>query len=462
MSLAFGSIQTGLPKDIVQQIMKAERLPVKNMEARKAKISEKAGLVEELTQLVQAARGSLTQNGSARSLRELAINTNEEIVGVTADKNIAEPGNYQFEVKELAQKSSAMTSGFSDPDESYIGVGFIRYSLPDGTSQDIYVDSENSSLNAVAKLINKNEDSGLRASVINDGSGSESPWRLILSLKETGDGKKAEFPYFYFVDGEDDFFLEFEREAQDAKIAMDGFEIELPENSTSDLIPGVTIDLKKAKPGEEFSISITEDSGAISEKVKTMIDQLNSVLKFVKDQNTMDETTDTSRTLGGDIILQTIEGRIRSAVFKDVKTEKGNFRIGDIGVTFQRDGLLKFDSEKFTGKLEKSYQKVSQILNGSFKDGIKTNGFIDNLNDSMGSMLRYPDGLLQSRKRSVENNIAAIDRRITQRERMLEQKEKNLKDKFARLEGQISKIKAQGAGVAGLGGGAAAGPIGLG
>ena len=283
------------------------------------------------------------------------------------------------------------------------------------------MDSENSSLNAVAKLINKNEDSGLRASVINDGSGSESPWRLILSLKETGDGKKAEFPYFYFVDGEDDFFLEFEREAQDAKIAMDGFEIELPENSTSDLIPGVTIDLKKAKPGEEFSISITEDSGAISEKVKTMIDQLNSVLKFVKDQNTMDETTDTSRTLGGDIILQTIEGRIRSAVFKDVKTEKGNFRIGDI----------------FTGELEKSYQKVSQILNGSFKDGIKTNGFIDNLNDSMGSMLRYPDGLLQSRKRSVENNIAAIDRRITQRERMLEQKEKNLKDKFARLEGQI-------------------------
>ncbi len=461
MSLAFGSIQTGLPKDIVQQIMKAERIPVQNMQKRKGKIEDKKGLVDELSQLVQGVRGTLTQNGSARSLRELSINTNESIVGVTADKNIAEPANYQFEVKQLAQKSSAMTSGFEDPKESYIGVGFIRYSLPDGTSKDIYVDSENSSLEKVAKLINKDENSGLRASVINDGSDTEKPWRLILSLKETGDGQKADFPYFYFVDGEDDFFLEFERAAQDAKVALDGFEIELPANETSDLIPGLSIDIKKAKPGEEFSISISEDTGAVSEKIGTMVDQLNGVLSFIKQQNTLDENTDTSRTLGGDIILQTIEGRIRSAVFKDINTESGNFRAGDIGITFQRDGLLKFDAEKFKSELEKNYNKVSQVLSGQFKDGTKINGFIDNLNESLGTMLRFPDGLLQSRKRSIDNNIEAIDRRITQRERMLEQKEKNLKDKFSRLEGTISKIKAQGAGVAALGGGGA-GPVGLG
>ena len=103
MSLAFGSIQTGLPKDIVQQIMKAERIPVQNMQKRKGKIEDKKGLVDELSQLVQGVRGTLTQNGSARSLRELSINTNESIVGVTADKNIAEPANYQFEVKQIGR-----------------------------------------------------------------------------------------------------------------------------------------------------------------------------------------------------------------------------------------------------------------------------------------------------------------------------------------------------------------------
>ncbi len=459
MSLAFGSIQSGLPKDIVQQIMKAERIPVKNMEGRKGKISDKKGLVGELTQLVEAIRGTLAQNASARSLRELSIDTNDAVVGITADKNIAEPASYQFEVKQLAQKSSAMTSGFADPDESYIGVGFIRYTTPEGESKEVYVDSDNASLNKVAKLINRDDESGLRASVINDGSGSENPWRLIMSLKETGDGKKADFPYFYFVDGVDDFYLEKEREAQDAVVKLDGFEIELPENKTSELIPGLTIDLKKAKPGEEFSINISEDTAAVSDKINSVVDQVNAVLSFIKTQNTMDENTDTSRTLGGDIILQTIEGRIRSAVFKDIKTDKGNFRVGDIGITFQREGNLKFDSEKFKAALEKDYTNVSQILSGTFtKEGGKTNGFIDNMNDTVGTLLKYPDGLLQSRKRSLDNNIASIDRRIKQRERMLEQKEKNLKDKFARLEGTISKIKAQGAGL----GGGAAGPVGLG
>jgi flagellar hook-associated protein 2 len=457
LGLAFGSINTGLPKDIVQQIMKAERLPITNMETRKGKFADKKALVTELTGLVEGIRGTLATASNARSLRELTIDTNESIIGINADKNIAEPGSYQFEVKQLAQKSSAMTSGFADPDESYVGVGFIQYTLPDGTNKEIYVDSDNSSLNKIAKLINRDSENGLKANVVNDGSESDEAWRLILSLEETGDANKAEFPYFYFVDGVDDLYIEFEREAQDAVVAMDGFEIQLPANSTSDLIPGVSIDLKKAAPGEEFSINISEDTAAISGKIKTVFDQINSVLKFVKDQNTMDENTDTSRTLGGDIMLSTLEGRIRSMIFKPIQTSVGNFRVGDLGVSFTRQGDLQFDEEKFRMEIEKNYDRSVEILTGAFMEGgVKTNGFIDNVNELIDTTLRFPDGLLASRKRSLENNMAQVDRRIKQRERMLEQKEKNLKDKFARLEGTISKIRAQGAGVQGLGGGAPA------
>lgn len=461
LSIAFGSINTGLPKDIVQQIMKAERIPIDNMETRKSKISDKKGLVNELTQLVESLRGSVLQSGNARSLRELKIETNSEIIGVNADKNVAEPGSYQLEVVQLAKKSSAMTSGFEDPDNSYVGVGFIQFKMPNGESKSVYVDSDNASLNGIAKLINKDESLGMKANVINDGSGTDNPWRLVMSFNETGDMAKAEFPYFYFVDGIDDFYIEFQREAQDAKVKLDGFDVELKDNKVNDLIKGLNIDLKKAKPGEEFTLQVTEDTQAVGDKVKTMIDQINAVLAFIKTQNTLDEKTDTSRTLGGDILLQTIESRLRSTIFKDIQTEFGNFRVGDIGITFQREGNVKFDQEKFKSVLSDNYNKVSQILTGRFVEGVKTNGFVDNLNDFIGSALRFPDGILQSRKRSMENNIAEIDRRIKQREQMLEQKEKNLKDKFARLEGTISKIKAQGAGVAGLGGAGGAG-LGLG
>lgn len=452
MGISFGSINTGLPKDIVKQIMQAEKIPVKKMEERKGKIEDKKKLVSELNKLMGDLKGKILQNGNARSLKELKVDTNNDYVGVTVDKNIANPSNYQFEVVQLAQKSSAMSSGFPDRDNAYTGVGYIQYSLPDGTNKEIYVDSENATLDGIAKLINKDSENGMHATVINDGSGTDEPWRLVISLDDLGDGNRASFPYFYFVDGEYDLYLEKERPAQDAKIKLDGFEIEVPENKVKDVIPGVTIDLKKARPGEEFSINIGDDKDAVTGKIGDFVESINSVLTFIKQQNNLDENTDTSRTLGGDILLQTIEGRIRSIVFKDVETSQGYKRVGDIGLAFQRDGSLKLDQDKFDKVLAENYSIVSEVLTGFFRpDGTKSTGFIDNLGEFVNSAIRFPNGIITNRQKGLDSKIDQIDRRIEQRNRMLEQKEKNLKDKFARLEGQISRIQSQSAGVAALG-----------
>jgi len=455
LSISFGSINTGLPKDIVKQIISAEQIPVQNMEKQKSKIADKKGLVDQLAKLVEDIRGNLAQNANARALREFKVDTNTDIIGVTTDKSRAMPGSYQIEVMELAQKSSAMSTGFEDKDESYVGVGFIQYTLPDGETKDIYVDSDNASLSGIAKLINKDASLGVTANVINDGSGSDAPWRLVLSMHDTGDEKAVDFPYFYFVDGEDDFQLEFQREAHDAKIKLDGFEIEAPANKLNDLIPGVTIDLKKAKPGEEFTLKISEDIEAVGAKVSDLVGKLNAVLSFIKQQNTMDEKTDTSRTLGGDIMLQSLQGRIHTAVFKDIATEFGYKRASDIGLSFNREGLLDFDDKKFQAQISENYNLVAQVLTGNITEEGKSEGFMDNLNGMVGMALRMPDGLVQGRKRSLQSNIEQIDRRISQKQKQIEEKEKNLKDKFARLEGTISKIRSQGAGVAALG---AAGP----
>lgn len=451
MGISFGSISTGLPKDIVKQIMSAEQVPIQNMEKQKSKITDKKGLVDQLLKLSEEVRGNLATNANARALRELKVDTNNDIIGVTTDKTRTLPGSYQFEVVSMAQKSSAMSTGFEDKDESYVGVGFIRFTMPDGESKDVYVDSDNASLSGISKLINKNSDLGVTANVINDGSGTDTPWRLVLSLNKTGDDSAVDFPYFYFIDGDQDFQLEFQREAHDAKVKLDGFEIEASDNKIKDLIPGVTIDLKKAKPGEEFSINITEDVDAVGAKVSDLVTKLNAVLKFIKDQNTMDEKTDTSRTLGGDIMLSTLQGRIHSAVFKDVQTDSGFRRVGELGLTFNREGMLDFDQKKFQATVSKDYNMVSQILTGTFGEEGKSEGFMDNLNGAMGAVLRMPDGLIQSRKRSLQSNIDQIDRRISQKQKYLEDKERNLKDKFSRLEGTISRIKSQGAGVAAMG-----------
>lgn len=452
VGISFGSINTGLPKDIVKQIIDAEKIPITKMENNRSKVEDKKKLVGELTKLVEEIKVLVNSLVDERGLRELRVDTNEDIISVDLDKATAQPGDYQFEVVKMAQTSTALSSGFPDKDETSIGVGFIHYTLPSGEGFDLYVDKDNSTLEGIAKLINSNDTNGVKATIINDGSGSDEPWRLVLSLKNTGDDNYAEFPNFYFVDGDQDFYLEYEREAHDAVVKLDGFEIEVPENKIKDMIPGATINLKKARPGEEFSIKISEDTEAISEKINVLIEKINAVLVFINKQNALDEKSDTSRTLGGDITLQSLESRLRSIIFKDVNTSSGPKRLSDLGITFQRDGTIMLDKKKLASSISSDYKVSTQILTGwnNPETEVSEPGFIDNLYSFVQSVTRPPSGMLANRNKGLQSNIDQINKRIEDRQRMLEQKETTLKDKFARLESTISKIKNQGAGLAAL------------
>ena len=134
-------------------------------------------------------------------------------------------------------------------------------------------------------------------------------------------------------------------------------------------------------------------------------------------------------------------------------TESGPHRVGDFGITFERSGLLKFDSPKFEAAISKDYKAVAQTLTGMYSvEKGKSNGFIDLLEDTAKTLLNTPSGALQTRKSGLQSQIVNIDRQIVTRQRMLASKEEILKAKFARLEETMSKIRGQGAGLAGLAG----------
>jgi flagellar hook-associated protein 2 len=451
-----------LPKDIVQQLIKAEEIPINKMEVRKDKIEAKKKLIGELSQKIEEMKGEITKNKGFRSFRELKVDTDAENVKVTIDKNLANPGSWQFEVSQLAQKSSVLTNGVEDKDKTYLGVGYIGYTLSNGEEKEIYIDAEHSTLSGIAKLVNGQSDQmGMHANIINDGKDPDNPWRLVLALDKTGDINKAEFPFFYMVDGEVDLRISEKRDGKDAKVKLDGFEVEVGNNKLKDLIPGAVIDLKKAKPGEEFSIQITEDTGKITEKMTSIVDKINTVLKFVKEQNTLNEKSDTSKTLGGDLSLQQIESRIRDAVFTQVMTSSGPKRIGELGVNFNKTGLLTFDPAQFEKTVAANYKASAEIITGVFRpDGSKSDGFLDKIGRVSEELLQKPSGTLFARSRGLQSNIDQIDRQIETRRRMVENKERVLKDKFARLEETMSRIKGQGAGLSGLG--VSAGPTDLG
>ncbi len=284
-----GQFQQALSKIIEQ-----ERQPIKALEGRKAIEEKKVQLFGEFKAKFTAMQKALDDISNVRRLKELKaeLGDGENLMEVTLDKEKAQLGTYELEIKSLAQRGAMISNGFSSPDKPILGVGWIKAYLPDGDPYEFFVDEDISSLHGVANTINSVEKSPIRAAVIKDATDTEKPWRLILSSKEDGYDKGVQFPEIYFLGGDEDISLAQDREAKNASISINGFGVEMESNQMGDFLPGVAAKLKGAKPGQPFTLSITQDTKKISAKVKGLIDAINPILEFITKQNQVDEKTD--------------------------------------------------------------------------------------------------------------------------------------------------------------------------
>lgn len=457
-TIRFGSINTGLPPNIVDQLMEAERIPIKQMEEKKGKAEAKSKLVTELETKIGDIRKGLSELASTRGFTDIKLNSGDaNVLAGTVDPNTYQPGSWNVEVESLAQKAAAVTNGFPDKDKTSIGVGYLRFDTPKGR-KDVYINKKNSTLEGVVKAINLAK-VGIRASVINDRKDPSAPFKLVMSSDDTGADKSVEYPRVYMVDGDQDLYFEKKMPAKNGVVKVDGFEFEVSDNTLKDAIPGVTLELKQANPGRSVNISVKEDMEVVSGKISKFVEGMNAVLTFVQTQNKLDKNTDTSKTLGGDSLIRSVESRMRALIQTPQYGVNGPINtLNQVGITFNRQGTLDFDQKKFNSALASNPEAVQKFFVG---DGYQT-GFVQSVKREVGNLLNPQMGVIANRSRGLKTTIDQIDQRIANTERQLEKKEQVLRDKFSRLEETMSKIKSQGAGLAGIGGGGGGGQLGQG
>ncbi len=441
MGISFGSINTGLPPNIVQQLVDAERVPIKAIEDRKNKSNEQLKLVDDLTNKVRDIFSGLKELGNTRGFADMKLATGDpNILGGVVDKSIASTGSYMVEVEKLAHKTSAASNGFPDKDQTQVGVGYFKVHGADGRTREVYVDGNNNTLDKLAALINSKE-LGLKAAVIQDKSDKENPYKLMISGTGIGEDGGLSFPTFYFLDGDQDFYLDKERAAENGKVKVDGFEFEITDNKLKDIIPGVTLDLRQAAPGREINVSVGEDKELILGKIKKFVDSVNSVLGFVQMQNALTKDSDTTKTLGGDGLLRNIENRLRDTLQNPVFGISGSIKyLAQVGISFTRTGTLQFDEERFQNVVAKQLGDVQEFFIGDNQ----TIGLVPKIKQMLNALLDNSNGPLFQRSRGIKQKIDQFNQQIATKERIVAQKEAQLKSQFARLEETMSKLKSQG------------------
>ena len=432
---------SGLPPNIVEQLMQVERIPIQTLETKKGKDQEKLKLVNDLDAKLTKIGGSIGQLASNRGFNSVKLNSGDpNIVQGSVDPEQSVNGSWNIEVIELAQKAAAITNGFPDKDKTEIGVGYLRFDTPAG-EKEIYIAGQNSTLEGVARTINQ-AGMELQATVINDKKDPDNPFRLMISGTGVGNENEILYPTIYMLDGDQDMYFDEKREAKNGRVKVDGFELEIPDNALKEIIPGVTLDLKQAAPGRSVNISVKEDQEVVQGKVKEFVDSMNEVLKFIQTQNRMTKETDTTKTLGGDAILRTIEARMRQLIQDPVMgTGSAIQRLNEIGIAFNREGHLDFDEKRFNSTLMKAPSEVQKFFAG---DGFNS-GFIPKLKKTLTGLTDFTFGPLANKRKGLQNMIDRNDQRIEGIERRLESKEKMLKMKFSNLEEKISRIQGQGA-----------------
>ncbi len=438
--ISLGTNIPGLPKDIVEQLMAAKRRPIVQLEKRKENEEARLKLISTLSEHLNGFNSKFNGLSTFSKFQELKGSVGEpDLLDISINKELAKPGEYRLEILDLAENSSMISNGFADPNKTDIGVGYFSYELPNGEEREVYIDGNENTLYGIAKKINAQKDLNLDALVVNDGTGEENSWRLIVNYKDTGEVNDAEFPNFYFIGGDEDFSLDQERPARNAVLKVNGFSIEFDKSKINELLPGITLDLKRSAPGKEFTLKIEADEVKIGEKIKSFVGNMNKIFSFIQDQNKLGEDTDTSKTLGGDITIQNIESMLRRLVITPLKTGKGTLRLNDIGITFQRDGTLSIKEEKLNQKLETDLDSVKEYFAGINSNG---NGFAGKAMKMIQNYTKI-NGTVRAREDGIKRRIQDIEKQIESKERELEVTKKHLKRKFSKLEATLVRLRSQ-------------------
>ncbi len=444
MGLRFDPVGGGQFKQAVQQLIEAESQPIKTLEKRKAKEDTRLKLFHEFKTKFAGLEKAISEVATFRKFRELKADLGEGtgMISVTLDKDVAEPGQYNLEVDELAARTSVISNGFENADENLLGIGFITLNSQSGETTNIYIDDKNSSLRGISSQINQQTNSPVRASVIRDDSQPETPWKLLFTGKKDGAANQIDYPEFYFMDGSAELYIDDNKDAKNGLVVIDGFEIETGSNDIANFLPGVNIHLKQAKPDQSFTLTISEDYQKISGKVKGLVEQINQVLQFIDKQNSVDGTTDTTATFSGDSSLQSLEYLLRNVVheaynsFIPGQEKTPPVFLNQIGIEFEKNGQLTFKEEKFNKSLESNFDGISMAITGE-------NGLANRLKGVFETYSRAGNGILTAKEAGFHSRIKTIDNQIDQKTKYLDRRKQDIVNQFSHLESTLSDMQRQ-------------------
>jgi flagellar hook-associated protein 2 len=325
---------------------------------------------------LQSKAGILSRSAGGAFDRR-AASTSDAATLTAAAGTAAVPGTYSVTVGSLAQANQVASQGFADPN-AQIRQGTLTLQVGTGTATTVTVDSRNNTLQGLADSINA-AGGDVKASIINDGSAA--PCRLMLTSSKTGAANAINVTNNLTTGtgAAVDPAATTIQAAADAQVTLGSgpgaVTVSSATNQVSNLIPGVTLSLVKANPGNPVSLAVTNDTTAAASAVQDLVASYNAVVGFINDQTRFDTSTQTAGELLGNPDVAALRDALSSTLTSAIPGLSGaSSRMSTVGLGFAADGTLQLDQ----GKLNQALSGQSGVSISDVKRMFGMTGASDN------------------------------------------------------------------------------------
>ncbi|MBE7414789.1 MAG: flagellar filament capping protein FliD [Deltaproteobacteria bacterium] len=422
-------------QSLITQLLSIRRQSINQLEYDKTVLNKAKSAYSELgskvSALVTAANALRTEN----AFNSFKATVSDSTYFTASASQSAEAGTHEITVNTLAKAHKIAADGVSS-DTAVIssGAGSFSFQVGGGEVQTVSVDST-TTLAGLKDSINA-LNAGITASIVNDGSGGNS-YRLVLKSDTTGTAAAINITQ----NDTDLVFSTTLQAAQDATLTVDGLSVTRSSNTISDLITGVTLNLKAADPGATVTLSVDRDAEEAEKKVKALIDAYNGVVSYIKSNNRYDSETKKGGPFFGDSVARSVWEDLRRVFGSAISglPEDMN-RLMHVGVKTGEDGLLTLDSSKFTSALSENYEGVVDL----FTKG-DVSGFGELIHEMANGINDIVDGRIKNRQSGIDKSIKRIEEGIRRKEDHLVTYEEQLRAQFMTLETMLASLKNQGA-----------------
>ncbi len=220
-----------------------------------------------------------------------------------------------------------------------------------------------------------------------------------------------------------------------SKFDFNGVSLERNTNVVSDLLDGVTINLKSVMQPSDATVNLAveNDTSKIKDKVQSFVTKFNDLYNYLKEKSVSSGTT--RGLLLGDSTADSILSILRTIATGTISGINSNEinTLSKLGITFSTSGGLSIsDSSRLETAIKDNLSQVEAAFNSS--NGI-ANTLYSRLNPYLGS-----DGYITKSKANFNSSIEFLSDSISSQQARIDKSAELLRNRYLKLQTQLATL----------------------